>query len=259
MRLATDIRPAGAQACARLIRERSVSRSQCGAAGKSSPAKTVHAAASTPGTGGSNDGDGPFFAGGVSCIAVVSGRSRNAMRPNGHHGSSSNDRLPGRKAPAAGCGAIRPWRSSLLAMCLVFATGAHRHVSLETLVRHRMAIDAFIDAHSVAAIAAFMAIYVLVVALSIPGAVFLTITGGILFGTLRWRARDRGQRDDRRDHHLPDRAQPPAARPWCAAPDRWPARSPTASAPTRSATCCSCGSCRRCRSSWSTSRRRWSA
>jgi len=71
-----------------------------------------------------------------------------------------------------------------LAMAAVFATGAHRQVSLETLVRHRMAIDAFIDAHSVAAVAVFMTVYVVVVALSIPGALFLTISGGILFGTL---------------------------------------------------------------------------
>jgi uncharacterized membrane protein YdjX (TVP38/TMEM64 family) len=70
----------------------------------------------------------------------------------------------------------------VLAMLAVFATGAHRHVSLETLVRHRMAIDAFIDAHAIAAVAAYMAIYIIVVALSIPGSLFLTIAGGILFG-----------------------------------------------------------------------------
>lgn len=72
----------------------------------------------------------------------------------------------------------------VLAMVAVFATGAHRQVSLETLVRHRMAIDTFIDAHAVAAIAAFMAIYIVAVALSLPGAIFLTIAGGVLFGTL---------------------------------------------------------------------------
>jgi uncharacterized membrane protein YdjX (TVP38/TMEM64 family) len=66
----------------------------------------------------------------------------------------------------------------------VFATGTHRHLSLETLVRHRMAIDAFIAAHSVAAVGAFMLIYITVVALSIPGSVLLTISGGIVFGTL---------------------------------------------------------------------------
>src|SRR3954467_3357444 len=72
----------------------------------------------------------------------------------------------------------------LLAMVAVFASGAHRHLSLETLVGHRMAIDAYIEAHSVTAIAVYMAIYISVVALSIPGAVFLTIAGGVLFGTV---------------------------------------------------------------------------
>jgi uncharacterized membrane protein YdjX (TVP38/TMEM64 family) len=71
----------------------------------------------------------------------------------------------------------------VLAMCIVFATGAYRQVSLETLVRHRMAIDAFIDAHPLAALAAFMAVYIVAVALSMPGASLLTISGGILFGT----------------------------------------------------------------------------
>ena len=69
-------------------------------------------------------------------------------------------------------------------MVAVFASGAHRHISLETLVRHRMAIDAFIADHAVAAVAVFIAIYIVVVALSIPGALFLTISGGVLFGTL---------------------------------------------------------------------------
>jgi uncharacterized membrane protein YdjX (TVP38/TMEM64 family) len=72
----------------------------------------------------------------------------------------------------------------VIAMVAVFATGTHRHLSLETLVRHRMAIDAFIAAHSVAAVGAFILIYVAVVALSIPGAVLLSISGGIVFGTL---------------------------------------------------------------------------
>ena len=40
----------------------------------------------------------------------------------------------------------------VLAMLAVFAIGAHRHISLETLVRHRMAIDAFVDHHGIAAV-----------------------------------------------------------------------------------------------------------
>jgi uncharacterized membrane protein YdjX (TVP38/TMEM64 family) len=72
----------------------------------------------------------------------------------------------------------------LVAMAAVFATGAHRNLSLETLVRHRMAIDAFMAHHMIAALAVFIAIYIVVVALSIPGALILTITSGILFGAL---------------------------------------------------------------------------
>jgi uncharacterized membrane protein YdjX (TVP38/TMEM64 family) len=82
-----------------------------------------------------------------------------------------------------------PWRRFaplaviVLAMAAVFASGAHRHVSLDTLVRHRMAIEAFIQVHALGAVVAFMAIYILTVALSIPGGLFLTISGGVLFGT----------------------------------------------------------------------------
>jgi len=72
----------------------------------------------------------------------------------------------------------------LVAMAAVFASGAYRHLSLETLVRHRMAIDAFMAHHMIVALGAFVAIYIVVVALSIPGALFLTISGGILFGAL---------------------------------------------------------------------------
>jgi uncharacterized membrane protein YdjX (TVP38/TMEM64 family) len=71
-----------------------------------------------------------------------------------------------------------------VAMLAVFASGAYRHVSLETLVRHRMAIEAFIGAHMVTAVAAFMALYIAAVALSIPGSIFLTISSGVLFGTI---------------------------------------------------------------------------
>jgi len=67
---------------------------------------------------------------------------------------------------------------------VVLAMGWHRELSLENLVRYRTELDGFIASHSVAALACFVALYIAVVALSIPGAVFLTIAGGFLFGTL---------------------------------------------------------------------------
>jgi len=67
---------------------------------------------------------------------------------------------------------------------LVYATGWHRELTLETLVKHRAAIDGFIAAHRPAAIAAFIGLYIAVAALSIPAGALLTITGGFLFGTI---------------------------------------------------------------------------
>jgi uncharacterized membrane protein YdjX (TVP38/TMEM64 family) len=55
-------------------------------------------------------------------------------------------------------------------------------ISLEALVRHRMAIDALMTEHRVLAILGYIALYIVAVALSLPGAVFLTVTGGFLFG-----------------------------------------------------------------------------
>ena len=67
---------------------------------------------------------------------------------------------------------------------LVVAMGWHRELSLENLVRYRTALDGFVTAYGLGAIAAFVAVYIAVVALSIPGALYLTITSGILFGTV---------------------------------------------------------------------------
>jgi uncharacterized membrane protein YdjX (TVP38/TMEM64 family) len=72
----------------------------------------------------------------------------------------------------------------VLAMAAVFVSGAHRQLSFETLVRHRIAIDTFLTHHMVAALGAFIALYIVAVALSVPGALFLTISSGILFGAL---------------------------------------------------------------------------
>src|SRR4051812_18044188 len=82
-----------------------------------------------------------------------------------------------------------PWRLGLLVALIVlaiaaYAGGLHKQISLETLVRNRAAIDAFINAHYLASLAIFIAIYIAVVALSIPAALLLTVTSGALFGPL---------------------------------------------------------------------------
>ena len=55
-------------------------------------------------------------------------------------------------------------------------------LSLEALVRHRMEINGFVTEHRVLAVLAYVGLYIIAVAFSVPGAVFLTVAGGFLFG-----------------------------------------------------------------------------
>jgi uncharacterized membrane protein YdjX (TVP38/TMEM64 family) len=57
-------------------------------------------------------------------------------------------------------------------------------LSVETLRQHRMAISAWVAAHPVLAPMAYAALYAGAVALAVPGAVWLTIAGGFLFGAV---------------------------------------------------------------------------
>jgi uncharacterized membrane protein YdjX (TVP38/TMEM64 family) len=68
-----------------------------------------------------------------------------------------------------------------IAVYVMFGRGL---ISLEALIRHRAAIDAFVATHHNLAVLAYIAVYVVTVALSLPGAIFLTLTGGFLFGVL---------------------------------------------------------------------------
>lgn len=65
---------------------------------------------------------------------------------------------------------------------LALAMGLQSQLSLETLARHYMALEDYVAAHGLIAVLAFLVVYVAVVTLSIPGALYLTVTGGLLFG-----------------------------------------------------------------------------
>jgi uncharacterized membrane protein YdjX (TVP38/TMEM64 family) len=55
-------------------------------------------------------------------------------------------------------------------------------ISLESMLRHREAIDTFVTEHRLLAVLGYIGLYIVVVALSLPGAAFLTVAGGFLFG-----------------------------------------------------------------------------
>ncbi|MEL6478970.1 MAG: VTT domain-containing protein [Pseudomonadota bacterium] len=57
-------------------------------------------------------------------------------------------------------------------------------LSFEALERNYETLIAWRDAHFALAVLGFMAIYVAVVAFSVPGAIWLTLIGGFLFGTV---------------------------------------------------------------------------
>ncbi|HEY5379287.1 MAG TPA: TVP38/TMEM64 family protein [Pseudolabrys sp.] len=78
-------------------------------------------------------------------------------------------------------------RLLLLAIVVILAAAAYYlfgrgELTFEALVRHRMEIGDFVTAHRVLAVLAFIGIYIVAVALSLPGAAFLTVSGGFLFG-----------------------------------------------------------------------------
>lgn len=72
----------------------------------------------------------------------------------------------------------------LLALALaVYASGLHRQLSLATLQSQRGALQGFVSAHPLTAPLAFVLTYTVATALSLPGAVLLTLSAGFLFGT----------------------------------------------------------------------------
>jgi len=78
----------------------------------------------------------------------------------------------------------RLWPLLLIAALIVaaWASGATRFLSFEALGEHHAAIAAWVDARPLLAAGAYVAVYVVVVALSLPGGVVMTLAGGLLFG-----------------------------------------------------------------------------
>ncbi len=65
---------------------------------------------------------------------------------------------------------------------LAVSQGWHKYLSFEQLATHNDLLKAFVAGNLIVALAAFMALYVVIVALSLPGGSLLTLTGGVLFG-----------------------------------------------------------------------------
>ena len=88
-----------------------------------------------------------------------------------------------RSTERSGAGRFLPLAVLAAGLVIFFALGLHRYLSFGALAENRDYLIGLVEDHPVAAPLAFMVVYALAVAFSIPGAVVLTIAGGFLFGT----------------------------------------------------------------------------
>jgi uncharacterized membrane protein YdjX (TVP38/TMEM64 family) len=86
------------------------------------------------------------------------------------------------KAPSSGLKRWLPLVAIAAVAALVFAFDAHTYLSFKTIGLNYEYLRGFIGQNLVAALAIYVLAYVAVVALSLPGALIMTLSGGLLFG-----------------------------------------------------------------------------
>jgi uncharacterized membrane protein YdjX (TVP38/TMEM64 family) len=72
--------------------------------------------------------------------------------------------------------------AALAAFIALKWSGLTDYLSLDTLKAHRETLTVWVSAHMIYASLGYVAVYVVAVAFSFPGALFLTLAGGFLFG-----------------------------------------------------------------------------
>ncbi len=80
---------------------------------------------------------------------------------------------------------IKPYLPLLVLVVVViavFASGVTRYLNIEALQTHEAALRTFVSDNLILALATFIAVYAVATAVSLPGALILTLTGGYLFG-----------------------------------------------------------------------------
>ena len=79
---------------------------------------------------------------------------------------------------------VTPLAVIAAAVLLFFALGLDQYLSFEALKENRHALLDWRDRNPIAAVLVYIIGYIVAVALSLPGAIWLTIGGGFVFGTL---------------------------------------------------------------------------
>lgn len=81
---------------------------------------------------------------------------------------------------------LKLWPLALIAcaVALAFATGLNRYLSVEMLQEKRLLLLDYVHAHPILGILTYIGLYAVMVAISVPGALLMTMTGGFLFGPI---------------------------------------------------------------------------
>src|SRR5215813_9891661 len=72
----------------------------------------------------------------------------------------------------------------VLGIALVFVLDLDRFATFQHLREHHQRLTSFVADHYLQAVLVYLVLYVLFVALSLPGAIWLTVAGGFLFGSV---------------------------------------------------------------------------
>lgn len=99
-----------------------------------------------------------------------------------HHEPEALPDIPPPGTGRSGLRRLAPIGALIGVALLLWALGWHQYLSLENVAMHRQALKGFIAAHFLAALLAFVGLYIVVVALSLPGGAVMTLSGGLLFG-----------------------------------------------------------------------------
>jgi uncharacterized membrane protein YdjX (TVP38/TMEM64 family) len=91
---------------------------------------------------------------------------------------------PASSSPSFSFKRLIPLLILVAGLVVFFALGLHRYISFEVLRENREVLLNWVQQNGVLAALAYMAIYALAVAFSLPGGLVMSIAGGFLFGTI---------------------------------------------------------------------------
>ena len=86
------------------------------------------------------------------------------------------------KRPVFSVGRVLPLVLLAAGLAAFFALGLYQYVSLDALKTHRETLQSWVQNYGVMTAGIFIFVYALAVAFLVPGAIFLTIAGGFMFG-----------------------------------------------------------------------------